>query len=190
MGKQLWSYDCGLAPVDAETSRYYFGLWAWKAGVKGCAIWAYADVANPAGIRDWNYIASHLDNMELTYSFVYPAPDGPIPSLAWEAIREGIDDHKYLSTLAKLIEKAKSAGRKQPAQRAERILNEITDKIHVESYQAATKVGTATGRRLGGHYDRPSPEPGISKNDYNRLRYKIAQQIIKLENATRTDPSL
>jgi len=27
-GRTAWDYDCGLAPLDAHTDRYYFGLWA------------------------------------------------------------------------------------------------------------------------------------------------------------------
>ncbi|MDP7637442.1 MAG: hypothetical protein QF577_07830, partial [Phycisphaerae bacterium] len=77
MGKLLWSYDCGMGQVDAETSRYYFGLWCWKTGIKGCSFWAYSDWANPAGILDWDYIEKNLENMEIPYSFVYPLATGP-----------------------------------------------------------------------------------------------------------------
>ena len=48
MKKLLWSYDCNLAPVDAESCRHYFGVWCWKTGIKGCALWAYAD---PGGTK-------------------------------------------------------------------------------------------------------------------------------------------
>jgi len=42
-GKAIWTYDCGLAPVDAITDRHYFGIWTWAAGLKGASHWAYYD---------------------------------------------------------------------------------------------------------------------------------------------------
>jgi len=177
----LWSYDCRLGQVDAETSRYYFGLWAWKAEVKGCSLWAYSDWQNPAGIRDWDYIDEHLDEVELDFAFVYPSSDGPVPSIGWEAIREGIDDHRYLTTLTIAIENAKAAGREVLAEAAEKVVKEIVDKVHVENYVEAAGAGAATGRPHGENFDRPSPEPEISKDDYNRFRYVIAQEIMKLQ---------
>jgi hypothetical protein len=182
MGKLLWSYDCGMGQVDAETTRYYFGLWCWKTGLKGCSFWAYSDWANPAGILDWDYIEKHLENMELPYSFVYPLAAGPVPSVGWEAIREGIDDHKYISTLTKMIEKAKAAGHKEVAQRAAKTLKEITDKIRVKALGEATRAGRASGWRSGALFDRPSPQAEISKGDYDKFRYRIAGEIRKLHS--------
>jgi hypothetical protein len=40
----------------------------------------------------------------------YPDPRGPIATLKWEAIREGIDDHKLVYQLVKRIEKLKRIG--------------------------------------------------------------------------------
>jgi len=180
-GKLLWTYDCGLAPVDAETNRYYFGLWSWKLGVKGASLWAYVDCGNPTGTRDWDYIDNHLPDLELPYSFVYPSADELVPSVGWEAVREGIDDYKYVVTLFRLINRAKAAGRKVPAEAAWKVLKDTADKVHIGAYFAATRAGSATGRRLGGHFDRPSPERKISKGDYNAIRYRIAREIMKLQ---------
>jgi|GEM_PF-1617930 len=184
MGKKLWTYDCSTAQIDAETSRYYYGYWSWIAGVKGCANWAYADWQNTAGILDWDYIGKNLDKMELPYCFVYPSPDGPVPSIAWEAIREGIDDRRYISTLTKLIEKAKAAGHQTSGKEAKEFLQKLRDRLNPEAYSTATRAGEATGRRLGALYDRPSPEASLSKVDYNTNRYRIAQQIILLMKLT------
>ena len=180
MGKLLWSYDCGLATVDAETTRYYFGLWCWKTGIKGASLWAYSSTQNTSEHR-WDYIEKNLENFELTFSFVWPAADGPIPSIGWEAAREGIDDHKYVSTLTRMIEKAKAAGHTEAARQAEATLKQITDKIRVKALDQATRVGSASGWRAGGYYDRPSPQAEIAKGDYNKFRYKIARQIITLQ---------
>ena len=122
--------------------------------------------------------------MELPYCFVYPSPDGPVPSIAWEAIREGIDDRRYISTLTKLIEKAKAAGHQTSGKEAKEFLQKLRDRLNPEAYSTATRAGEATGRRLGALYDRPSPEASLSKVDYNTNRYRIAQQIILLMKLT------
>ena len=106
-GKELWTYDCMAAPVDAEMDRYYFGVWAWVSGVRGCSHWAYFDA-------------------EPKLSYIYPDPDkGPIPTIGWEAVREGIDDFRYLSTLKRLAEKAKSIGKADLVKEAEKIFEEV-----------------------------------------------------------------
>jgi hypothetical protein len=166
--------------VDAETTRYYFGLWCWKTGIKGASLWAYSSTQDTSEHR-WDYIEKNLENFELTFSFVWPAADGPIPSIGWEAAREGIDDHKYVSTLTRMIEKAKAAGHTEAARQAEATLKQITDKIRVKALDQATRVGSASGWRAGGYYDRPSPQAEIAKGDYNKFRYKIARQIITLQ---------
>ena len=120
--------------------------------------------------------------MEIPYSFVYPLATGPVPSVGWEAIREGIDDHKYISTLTRMIQKAKAAGHKEAAQRAAKILKEITDKIRVTALGEATRAGRASGWRSGGLFDRPSPQAEIAKDDYNKFRYAIAGEIMKLHS--------
>jgi hypothetical protein len=180
MGKLLWSYDCGMGQVDAETSRYYFGLWCWKTGIKGAALWAYSSTQNTSENR-WDYIEKNLENFELPYSFVWPAAAGPVPTVGWEATREGIDDYKYVTTLSNLIKQAKAAGLKASAQRAGRVLKQISDEIDVKGYSAGSRAGRATKRRLGALYDRSSPQDNIAKGDYNKFRYRIAREIMKLQ---------
>lgn len=182
-GKELWTYDCALAHVDAEMSRYYFGLWCWKSGVKGAANWAYSSTQDPNS--DWDYIAKHKENIGLDYSYVFPSSDGPVPSIGWEATREGIDDYRYLVTLTKLIEKARKEGRGDLTGRGERLLQEMRDKVHIENYLKACLVGNASQFSRGGLYDRPSPETDILKEDYNKFRYQLGQEILKLINAER-----
>ena len=179
MGKLLWSYDCALSPEDAGSARYYFGMWCWKTGMKGAALWAYSSTQNTTETR-WDYIEKNLENTELQCSFVWPSADGPIPSVGWEAVREGVDDHKYLSTLSKMIEKAKAAGHEVAAQRAAGILKQVTNKVRAEGYREGMQGGRATGWRHGGIYHRTSPQPELTYGDYNKFRYRMAQEIIKL----------
>jgi hypothetical protein len=118
--------------------------------------------------------------MELAFSFVYPSPDGPVPSVGWEGVREGVDDYKYLDTLSQVINQARAAGHEEAAQKAARTLQEITDQVRVEAYQAAIKAGEATGWRLGTHFHRPSPQAEIAPGDYHKFRSQIAQEVMNL----------
>ena len=55
----------------------------------------------------------------------YPAPDGPLPSQHWEAIRQGVYDYRYLYTLKKRIAKCKDAAVKAQAQKVLDDINAI-----------------------------------------------------------------
>jgi len=180
MGKEIWSYHCAVGNTNAEFSRYNYGLWVWKAGIKGAANWAYSFAANPSGIMDWDYIDQHLQDMEMRTCFVYPSVEEPVPSIGWEGIREGIDDYRYIRMLTKLIEQARAAGREELAQGAEKTLKEIKGKIRIEALGKAVRAGDTSGRRSGYAFDKPSPQSNISKEDYNKFRYEIACEIIKL----------
>ena len=179
MGKELWSYDCALAPVDAQTSRFSFGFWAWKAGLKGVSNWTYADVPKIYDGGAWD--PSDKEGVGVL-SFVWPTPKEPIPSISWEAIREGVDDYRYLTTLKDAIENAKAAGKTELAGEAERVLNDVESRVHVnsftKSYIAACK-GKDNQENQAYIYNRPPPEPDMPLG-YDGLRSRIAQEIIKL----------
>ena len=104
-----------------------------------------------------------------------------VPTIGWEAVREGVDDHRYITTLSHLIRRAEAAGLKADSKRAQRVLKELADKIDVNGYLAGIQSGHASKRRLGTHYDRTSPQGNIAKGDYNRFRHKIADEILRLQ---------
>ncbi len=155
--KELWVYDCMLAPIDAETDRYYFGVWAWVSGVKGCAHWVY-------------FAQPHL-------SYVYPTEDDLIPTIGWEAVREGIDDYRYLSTLKRLADKARAAGKKQLVRRADKIFAEVKKMVTMDNYGAAYHKAMVSGVAMATAYQRPRVEPQLSIESYDRMRLKVARAI-------------
>jgi hypothetical protein len=179
MNKLLWSYDCNLAPVDAESSRFYFGMWCWKTGIKGSALWAYADPGNTSSTA-WDAVLKDVTNTELHYSFVRPMPDDLVPSIGWESVREGIDDHRYLATLSNLIRQAAGKGLSEDANRAGRLLQELTDKIDSDGHRKRNQRGVATKMRLGGHYDRISSRGENATADYRLFRQKLADEILRM----------
>jgi len=157
--KELWTYDCMLGPVDAETDRYYFGIWAWVSGVKGCAYWYYS---RPLLTR------------------VYPTKDGLIPTIGWEAVREGIDDYRYLATLKRLADKARAAGKKQLARRADKIFADVKEMVTMDNIGKAYHKAKASGVKLATGYQRPRVEPQLNIDSYDRMRLKVARAIVDI----------
>ena len=185
-GRTAWDYDCGLAPVDAHTDRYYFGLWAWKSGIAGVSHWAYYD----AGIRSrflvdvaWRNSPEYLTEYTHNFNFVYPTPDELIPSIGWEAVREGVDDYRYLRTLQKTVETARGAGAKEETLRpAVALLDEVNRRIRSESRGEAR--GRAAAVSQGARdFERSPPQPEWTPAEYDSLRRRVAEQIAALNRA-------
>ena len=167
-GKELWTYDCTLAPVDPEMNRYHFGLWAWVSGVKGCALWAYFD-GNPK------------------LSYVYPTADDLVPTIGWEGVREGVDDYRYLATLRKLADRARAMGKPELAADADRIFQQVDEMVHVNRYAEAwhevIEAATEATRWEVSTYDRPRPEPNLDIEAWDRMRSRVAKAIADLAAA-------
>jgi len=61
------------------------------------------------------------------FMYVKPAPDGPVPTCAWEGVREGIDDARYAFTLQELIKEAKASGKPAAIAEADRAQRDLDD---------------------------------------------------------------
>ncbi len=75
----------------AEGARFFFGFYGWKTAAAQVSQWCYHFGDSP-------FAGNGLRKED--EGFVYPGVDGPVPTLMWEAIREGIDDFRYLQLLA------------------------------------------------------------------------------------------
>jgi hypothetical protein len=87
-GKPFGVYNgAGNTPAGA---RFFFGFYGWKTAAAQLLQWAYSfgnSAFEGSGLR------------QADEGFIYSAPDGPLPSLMWEAAREGVDDYRYLQLL-------------------------------------------------------------------------------------------
>ncbi len=89
---ELWTYDCTARGTgNAPRSRFYAGLYTWALYLKGNFIWCYHEHYSWEGDR------------VTTHSMVLPSDSGPVPSVAWEARREGVEDYRLLKYLEALI---------------------------------------------------------------------------------------
>jgi hypothetical protein len=112
-GREVWWYVSNTPPrpygnffVDFAGIEHRILFWqAWALGIRGMQYW------NVDYIPAWqNPERDLLDATPVNGdgALVYPGPDGPINSIRWEIIRDGIEDYDYLSLFmdrrAKLLE--------------------------------------------------------------------------------------
>ncbi|GIS62683.1 MAG: hypothetical protein CM1200mP2_49080 [Planctomycetaceae bacterium] len=107
MNKLLWSYDCNPAPVMPRAAVLLRDVVLENGDQGECVVGLRRSGQHE--FHAWDAVLKDVTNTELHYSFVRPMPDDLVPSIGWESVREGIDDHRYLATLSNLIRQA--AGR-------------------------------------------------------------------------------
>lgn len=200
-GKQLWFYNIDLTGWHPEPLRFMYGFGLWQSGGPDPAGAARPDrrARVATGVIQWCYqVGVPEDDPGRAYrnpgSLLYyypPTDDEPGgPCIAWEAIREGVDDYKYLHRLHTLVERAKESGSAEAATTAERLWSHVEGKlagIDFGACEGSAAQGDWTGdkdiapdgRRLvsGDH----KIANGWSFDDYDALRKHIADGIVTLE---------
>lgn len=135
-GRKFWICNGGGFGADPLRDRYFFGLDAWKLGADGVSQWNYHQGNDEFWTPEKPYGKERGDYP--TFAFGYPSATGPIPSMAWEAVREGIDDAKYLATLEALLARGAlgpaSRGKKGAAlERGRKYLDSLKASLPVEN---------------------------------------------------------
>lgn len=133
-GKPVWSYEC-VSQVKSLSPLRYNRANAWRAyyfGLDGIGHWTYSTTQ----ANHWFANADKNDE----YALVYPG-DRPVPSVRWEAVRDGLEDVAALAMLREAVERHRTAGTKPEAvAEAERFLKgaqidvmELSDQVYIES---------------------------------------------------------
>ena len=106
-GKTVWSYEC-ISQVKSLSPLCYNRANAWRGqffGLSGIGFWTHSTT----NIDHW--LPGKTINDE--YALVYPGTL-PVPSVRWEAVRDGLEDIAAM----KLLERAIAAGKTNPAKAA------------------------------------------------------------------------
>jgi hypothetical protein len=105
-GSVYWlvNNDVTTRCLNPAYARYIYGYYTWMNNVDGMSSWIFQNTQNAKGVPG----QADVDGSDVYLA--YPDPDGPITTLKWEAIREGIDDHKLVYQLVKRIDKLKHKG--------------------------------------------------------------------------------
>jgi hypothetical protein len=158
--KPVWLYNMGVSPWEPKRARLVFGLYAARCRAAGCFQWACQWPAKP-GVDPYHELGS--DARFCAQGFTYPAPDGPLPTIALEAIREGVDDMRYMYTLSQMITQARNTGRAADA-----------DSVAAELSALLTEVPVATPA-LGEYCER------MPADLMPTIRWQMAQGIMRLQ---------
>jgi hypothetical protein len=104
-GSVYWAYnnDVTLKCENSAYARYIYGYYTWKNDIDGMSSWTFQNTQNARGLPG-------SDEATGDVYLAYPGLDVPLPTLKWEAIREGVDDHKLLRQLGNLIIQLRSKG--------------------------------------------------------------------------------
>ena len=168
-------------PGNTETNAYTrarigSGFKFKKSGMTGMIYWTYGTMGQGTS-EGWHYGTSngqwneHIDIPDKIVAISYRSPTdrfSPVPTLAWEGVREGLDDLKYILTLERMIARAKAGGRraKIAARAAESRLKSILDQVPwgVQSIDWWEAVSGETVR---------NPQ-------MNKYRWQVSQSIMEL----------
>jgi hypothetical protein len=105
-GSVYWLFDNDVTTkcLNPSYARYIYGYYTWMNRVSGMSSWTFQNTQNAKGLP------GEADVHGSDIYLAYPDPNGPMATLKWEAIREGIDDHKLVHQLVKRIQKLKQKG--------------------------------------------------------------------------------
>jgi hypothetical protein len=149
----LWFYNCGR-------SRMGFGFNPWKAGCKGRWEWAYCSGISESSIGKYDSPVGYNG----IHGCAYPSKNGVIVTPEYELSREGLDDYRYIYTLEQAIKNAGSKPEaKAEAEKAKQLLSGMKEKTPLYT----------SGKEEEKIIEKSKPE-------LDGWRYKIAQEIIKL----------
>jgi hypothetical protein len=145
----LWSYNAG-------NDRLSFGFSLWKLKARGRYQWHYQ-------WSDTCYVPFRGEH----WAVVYPSPEGPVPTWAYEQVALGIVDYRYLELLESLIAEGKGKGKNVTT--GEALLKELDSAVPRWPEQ-----GLKTGEEAGGGYT------GDVNAKLDAWRGRLAEEITKL----------
>jgi len=181
--KLLWYYNIDLTAWHTESVRYMSGYGLWNSRADG--------------IIEWCYMINNSTRAYPPGALLYRFPENPEkqtlggPTLGYEAIREGIDDYRYLITLEQILEKVYLSGDINLIEKAHAIYKPIYNKLKKASFDNCTGVacqGSWTGKcEILPNGDRiirgqHKLDNNLIFEDYRKIREMIADAIIKIQN--------
>jgi len=189
-GRELWSYNIDNAILFAQPAmkRFAFGWFFRTLGkyATGQLLYAYCSYESSP--------YTDLDGDGRSVDWCYNLPERPGHkggfAIDFEAVREGVDDLRYITTLENRIAEAKKKGLTREAAEAERVLDGLKNSfdfgkkftqnsVFLDSH--FEKAWEMDGRRYcSGRYNLPN---GWRFEDYHAAREKIAGEIVKLDKA-------
>jgi len=134
--REVWEYNNGvISSLNPGYSRYIYGYYTWRQDLDGMNSWGFNTAENSRG-----HPYEDLDHERSDWNLAYPHPGGPLPTPNWEALREGIDDVRYLYQLEKLA-REKAASHPEAAAEAGKFLDEIRSRCDIDERKMYNDFG-------------------------------------------------
>ena len=180
MEKEMWSYICTWNGCQPRNDRFYAGYNMWTERIRGNWLWCYTEgVGLPPDGKVKLRLPGYEDPWNVTY--VLPSRDANIPTLGWEARREGVDDYRYLQTLREAARRALNSEDERSRRQA----------LAAESFLKDVEQRTRIPARKGRCASYPEyaygflMHPDLKPEDYDDIRRRAADHIVKLQEDVR-----
>ena len=144
--------------LNPAYSRYIYGYYTWRQDLDGMSSWGPGTTQNSRGDP-----FEDLDSEFSDWFIFFPHPGGPLPTPNWEAVREGIDDIRYIYQLEKLCSQ-KSAENPEEVAKAEQFLDEIRSMCDFDEGKITDDFGDWTPER------------------FDSIREKVVSWIVRLKD--------
>jgi len=154
----LFNNEVTTKCLNPAYARYTYGYYTWMNNIDGMTSWTFQNTQNASGIP------TKADAPGRDIYLAYPDPNGPLATVKWEAIREGINDHKLLYQLAKRMKTLKEKG--------------INTSKYEEFLLGIRKIEGTPSCQIG---DDEEWNPGFFEKSRNRLILLILDAEAKLD---------
>ncbi len=134
--------NTAIQSMNPAYSRYIYGYYTWRQDLDGMSSWGPGTTQNSRGDP-----FEDLDSPFSDWFIFFPHPGGPLPTPNWEALREGIDDIRYVYQLEKLCSQ-KSAEHPEEVAMAEQFLDEIRGMCDIDDRAIINDFGDWTPERF------------------------------------------
>ena len=157
--RKVWEYNNAVVDcMNPGYSRYIYGYYTWRQDLDGMSSWGPCTTENSRGNP-----YEDLDHEFSDYAITYPHFGGPLATPNWEALREGIDDIRYIYQLEKLCSE-KAAKHPAETSGAQKFLDSIRDMCDFDDRDIMNDFGKWTPER------------------FQSLRNQVINRILELKN--------
>ena len=141
--RKVWEYNNAVVDcMNPGYSRYIYGYYTWRQNLDGMSSWGPSTTENSRGNP-----FEDLDHEFSDYAITYPHIGGPLATPNWEALREGIDDYRYIYQLERLCS-AKKAKNSDETVNAEKFLDSVRNMCDFDDRDIMNDFGKWTPERF------------------------------------------
>lgn len=168
----LYYWQCHMEKPNLN--RVLAGIYLWKSGAAGISPYCYQHMPvypnSPFNEFDeWepDFHEGGVNRPFKDHMTTYPSRDGIIPTLQWEALRDGLTDFQYWYTLNHWLEKALASSNAQTrnyASEARERTNRILSRINLITISINSETESEPYQNIGPH-------------EYDHMRNEIRNEI-------------